>query len=140
MASVTLALFPMSLPGADGASVAVSGEYRLVAAFANIAGMALIAGYVRQTSVEAARMALALDVTQTVLSREQRLSALGALAAAAAHKLGTPLATISIVAQEMAREAPTPEVKDDAELLMAQSERCREILRRLTATPDKASD
>jgi two-component system sensor histidine kinase RegB len=90
--------------------------------------------------VEAARMALALDVTQAVLSREQRLSALGALAAAAAHELGTPLATISIVAKELAREAPTQDVRDDAELLIAQAERCREILRRLTETPDAASD
>jgi two-component system sensor histidine kinase RegB len=140
IATLGLALFAMPLPGADGVLIAVSREYRLAAALANIAGLALIGGYVRQTSVEAARMALALDVTQTVLSREQRLSALGALAAAAAHELGTPLATISIVAKEMAREAPTPEVKDDADLLMAQAERCREILRRLTATPDKASD
>ena len=51
-------------------------------------------------------MELALNVTETVLAREQRLSALGALAAAAAHELGTPLATITIVAKEMAREAP----------------------------------
>jgi two-component system sensor histidine kinase RegB len=79
-------------------------------------------------------------VTQAVLAREQRLSALGALAAAAAHELGTPLATISIVAKEMAREAVTPSVKDDADLLIAQAERCREILRRLTETPDAASD
>jgi two-component system sensor histidine kinase RegB len=96
---------------------------------------------VRQAAVEAARMALALDVTQAVLSREQRLSALGALAAAAAHELGTPLATISIVAKEMAREAPSGgQVREDAELLIAQAERCREILRRLTETPDAASD
>lgn len=85
-------------------------------------------------------MALALDVTQTVLAREQRLSALGALAAAAAHELGTPLATISIVAKEMAREAKDPQVKEDADLLIAQSERCREILRRLTDAPAAASD
>jgi two-component system sensor histidine kinase RegB len=115
-------------------------EYRMISGVANVAGTALIAGFVRQSVVEAARIALALDVTQAVLAREQRLSALGALAAAAAHELGTPLATISIVAKEMAREATTPTVKDDAELLIAQSERCREILRRLAATPDKASD
>jgi two-component system sensor histidine kinase RegB len=85
-------------------------------------------------------MALALDVTQAVLAREQRLSALGGLAAAAAHELGTPLATISIVAKEMVREAPTPQVREDAELLMTQAERCREILRRLTDKPENASD
>jgi two-component system sensor histidine kinase RegB len=115
-------------------------EYRMMAGVANVAGIALIAGFVRQSVVEAARIALALDVTQAVLAREQRLSALGALAAAAAHELGTPLATISIVAKEMAREAVTPAVKDDADLLIAQAERCREILRRLAATPDKATD
>lgn len=139
-ASLLLAAFALPLPAPDGLSIAILPEYRLAAALANIAGIALISGYVRQAAVEAARMALALDVTQTVLSREQRLSALGALAAAAAHELGTPLATIAIVAKEMVREAPTPTVKEDAELLMAQADRCREILKRLTATPDKASD
>lgn len=115
-------------------------EYRLAAGIAIVAGTGLVAAYVRQSAAEAARMALALDVTQTVLAREQRLSALGALAAAAAHELGTPLATISIVSKEMAREAINPTVKDDAELLMAQAERCREILKRLTETPDAATD
>ncbi|MDZ4373895.1 MAG: ActS/PrrB/RegB family redox-sensitive histidine kinase [Phenylobacterium sp.] len=115
-------------------------EFRFVAGLANVAGIALVASYVRQSVAEASRMALALDVTQKVLAREQRLSALGALAAAAAHELGTPLATISIVAKEMAREATTPNIKEDADLLIAQSERCREILRRLAATPDEASD
>jgi two-component system sensor histidine kinase RegB len=140
LAALLLAFFALPLPGVDGAVIAVSPGYRVAAAIATIAGIALIGGYVRQAAVEAARMALALDVTQTVLSREQRLSALGALAAAAAHELGTPLATIAIVAKELGREAPTPAVKEDAELLTAQAERCREILRRLTETPDKASD
>lgn len=118
----------------------LSLEFRLVAGLANVAGIALLTSYVRQSVEEAARMALALDVTQKVLAREQRLSALGGLAAAAAHELGTPLATISIVAKEMAREAATPQVREDAELLMSQAERCREILKRLAATPDKATD
>ena len=139
-ASLALAFLFLPLPASDGALIVASREYRVAAAIANIAGIALIAGYVHQAAMEAARMALALDVTQTVLSREQRLSALGALAAAAAHELGTPLATIAIVAKEMAREAPTPAVREDAELLTAQAHRCREILQRLAATPDKASD
>jgi two-component system sensor histidine kinase RegB len=139
-ASVTLVFLAMPLPSATGEIVAPTLGYRGAAAAANVAGIALIAGYVRQATEESARMALALDVTQAVLAREQRLSALGALAAAAAHELGTPLATISIVAKEMSREAPTPQVKEDAALLIAQAERCREILRRLGETPAAASD
>lgn len=139
--AVSLVLAVVSLPYPSATPEPRLGlEYRLAAGVANMAGTALVAGFVRQSVVEAARMALALDVTQAVLAREQRLSALGALAAAAAHELGTPLATISIVAKEMVREAPTPASRDDAELLVAQAERCREILRRLAATPDEASD
>ncbi|MEO8114831.1 MAG: ActS/PrrB/RegB family redox-sensitive histidine kinase [Phenylobacterium sp.] len=138
-ASLLLAFFGLPRPGPD-VMPAMPNAYRMAAAMANIAGIALIATYVRQSAEESARMALALDVTQAVLAREQRLSALGALAAAAAHELGTPLATIAIVAKELAREAPTPLVKEDAELLITQAARCREILRRLTDAPDAASD
>jgi two-component system, sensor histidine kinase RegB len=138
--SATLAFVSLPLPQAPDMAAAIPLSFRIGAAIANLAGIALTAGYVRQAAVESARMALALDVTQAVLAREQRLSALGALAAAAAHELGTPLATISIVAKELGREAPTQAVKEDAELLVSQAERCREILRRLTETPDAASD
>ncbi|HLZ74555.1 ActS/PrrB/RegB family redox-sensitive histidine kinase [Phenylobacterium sp.] len=138
--SAVLAIVSLPLPQSPGMEVVIPLSFRVAAALANIAGIALTAGYVRQAAVESARMALALDVTQAVLAREQRLSALGALAAAAAHELGTPLATISIVAKELGREAPTPAVKEDAELLVSQAERCREILRRLTETPDAAAD
>jgi two-component system sensor histidine kinase RegB len=105
--SLVLAFAFLPLPEAPGLSAVPPLSYRFGSAVANIAGIALTAGYVRQAAVESARMALALDVTEAVLAREQRLSALGALAAAAAHQLGTPLATISIVAKEMAREAPS---------------------------------
>jgi len=139
-ASIALAFFHMPLPMAHGQALDLPMSFMLGAAAANVAGIAVIAGSVRQAAAESTRMALALDVTQTVLSREQRLSALGALAAAAAHELGTPLATIAIVAKEMAREAASPQVKEDAELLIAQAARCREILRRLTDAPAEASD
>ena len=109
--------------------------YRLAAAAAVIGAVMFTAGYAWLAARQAGRMELALHVTQAVLAREQRLSALGGLAAAAAHELGTPLATIAVVAKELAREGPE-EVREDARLLLSQTERCREILRRLTETPE----
>ncbi|KRB51197.1 MAG: ActS/PrrB/RegB family redox-sensitive histidine kinase [Phenylobacterium sp.] len=138
--SILLAFVHLPLPAMGAMGFAPPLTFMIGCAVANIAGIIVITGTVRQAAEESSRMALALDVTQAVLAREQRLSALGALAAAAAHELGTPLATISIVAKELAREAPTASVKEDADLLIAQSERCREILRRLTDAPAAASD
>ena len=137
--ALLMTVFSLPLPGPDGAALHLPFSYRLGALAALLGGIGVTASYVREAAQETARRALALDVTQAVLARERRLSALGALAAAAAHELGTPLATIAIVAKEMAREAPDGQVKEDAELLMAQAQRCREILTRLTQTPD-ASD
>ncbi|MDX2237999.1 MAG: ATP-binding protein, partial [Hyphomonadaceae bacterium] len=78
-----------------------------------------------------------LSEAQAVLAREQRLSALGGLAAAAAHELGTPLATIHLVAKEMARGlAPESPLAEDVALLVSQSERCRAILKQLSIKPE----
>jgi len=66
--------------------------------------------------------------------REHRLSALGELAAAAAHELGTPLATIQLTAKEMMRDLEHDEIlRDDAALLVEQAKRCRDILGRLSS-------
>jgi two-component system sensor histidine kinase RegB len=83
-------------------------------------------------------MSAGLAATQLALSREHRLAALGALATAAAHELGTPLGTIAVVARELERTFPedSPEI-EDVRLLRAQAERCRAILARL-ANPEEA--
>lgn len=137
--AVLLTFAGLPLPGAAGDFLTPPLGYRLGALAALAAGLGITAAFVREAAQETARRALALDVTQAVLARERRLSALGGLAASAAHELGTPLATIAIVAKEMVREAATPQVREDAELLMAQAQRCREILTRLSQTPE-ASD
>jgi two-component system sensor histidine kinase RegB len=134
-----LAVNFMPLPWAGGQAPMLPDGYRMAVAAAVIIGLAFTAGYAWQAASESQRMELALNVTETVLAREQRLSALGALAAAAAHELGTPLATISVVAREMAREAPAGPMREDALLLVQQAQRCRDILKRLAETPE-ASD
>lgn len=136
--AAALALTVLDLPMAwsDGTTLALPLLYRIGSALAVIVGIAFTGGYAFQAANEAARMELALNVTETVLAREQRLSALGALAASAAHELGTPLATIAVVAKEMAREAPEGPLREDAWLLVDQAQRCRDILKRLAETPD----
>jgi two-component system sensor histidine kinase RegB len=85
-------------------------------------------------------MSAALTAAELVLAREQRLSALDGLAAAAAHELGTPLATIALVAKELKRELKASgSVADDVDLLISQAARCRDILSRL-ANRDAQSD
>ncbi len=82
---------------------------------------------------ERRQMSEALSAAEMVLAREQRLSALDGLAAAAAHELGTPLGTITLVSKELLRSVPenSPHYEDVA-LLRSQAERCREILGRLS--------
>ena len=103
--SAILAFASLPLPEAPGASVVLPLSYRVGAAVANIAGIALTAGYVRQAAGDSAPLAPALDVPHAGLAREQRARP-GALAAAAAHELGTPLAAISIVARNWAGGDP----------------------------------
>ncbi|MGF1454710.1 MAG: ActS/PrrB/RegB family redox-sensitive histidine kinase [Alphaproteobacteria bacterium] len=99
-------------------------------------GILFSSAYAWRVSVEADRMRTALSATQQVLSREQRLAALGSLAAAAAHELGTPLATIAITAKELSRDlTPDSPMYEDVELLRDQAYRCREILSRLSQEP-----
>ena len=114
--------------------------YRLGRSAALIIAIVFAGGFAHWSSTSGARRELALHVVETVLAREQRLSALGALAAAVAHELGTPLATISIIATEMAREAPEGPLRDDARLMVEQARRCRDILRRLAEKPDRQDD
>jgi len=89
---------------------------------------------------KACRTATLLTATRLALGREQRLAALGALAAAA-HELGSPLSTIAVTAHELSREVPadSPLAKDIA-LLAGQSERCRLILTKLTHRPETKGD
>jgi two-component system sensor histidine kinase RegB len=135
--TLALALFARTATWIALPPPAAYAPFRLGSAGALIVGMAFAAGYASWTSGESARNELALHVTETVLAREQRLSALGALAAAAAHELGTPLATITVVAKEMAREAADGPMADDAWLLVEQAQRCRDILKRLAETPER---
>ncbi len=95
-----------------------------------VLGIAFLSYYARQVSGETFDMSQALSATQMALGREQKLTALTGVIAAAAHELGTPLATIKLVSTELAEElADRPALREDAFLIRSQAERCAEILR-----------
>jgi two-component system sensor histidine kinase RegB len=96
-----------------------------------------IAAYAWSVAGEARRIRDAFAATQLALAREQRISAVGALAAAAAHELGSPLGTIAVIAKELVRELPPDSpYAEDAALLLSQSDRCRTILAELAHRPE----
>lgn len=95
----------------------------------NIA-LGFISVYSRRVTQEMNSMSDALSATQMALARAQKLNDLGGVVAAAAHELGTPLATIKLTSSELAEELDSqPELQEDAILIKQQADRCRDILR-----------
>jgi two-component system, sensor histidine kinase RegB len=138
--STILAFFHRPLPWSEANALSLPPTYVGGMWAALVCGTVFSAIYARRIAEEARLMSSALSATEIVLAREQRLSALDGLAAAAAHELGTPLATIALVAKELKREFPknSPHT-EDIDLLISQAARCRDILGRL-AVPEQLSD
>lgn len=110
--------------------------YKIGILSAVAASMPFLAIYVWRLTKEGRQMSAALAATELVLSREQKLHALDGLAAAAAHELGTPLSTITLVTNELDRQIDKNNpIRDDIVLLRSQAQRCREILQKLTRHP-----
>lgn len=94
-----------------------------------VVGTAFLGVYAHRVSTEARTLADALLATQMALAREQKLTDLGGVIAAAAHELGTPLATIKLVSSELMSELQfQPLLYEDAKLIREQADRCRDIL------------
>jgi two-component system sensor histidine kinase RegB len=97
--------------------------------FAIVVSIVFVGIYTRRVSTEIHSMSQALLATQMALGREQKLTDLGGVVAAAAHELGTPLATIKLVSSEMIGELDEgSDLRDDATLIRDQADRCRDIL------------
>ena len=95
-----------------------------------IIAVIFMGAYSRRVSSEMHAMSEALIATQMALAREQKLTDLGGVVAAAAHELGTPLATIKLASSELYEElSDRPDLREDAALIREQADRCRDILR-----------
>jgi two-component system sensor histidine kinase RegB len=79
------------------------------------------------------QLTTSLQATQLALVKEQKVSSFGALAAAAAHELGSPLSTISLAAKDIVSSlAPDSPLMEDVQLIISQGDRCRDILNDLS--------
>ncbi len=127
-------LFHWPLPWASVGAPVLPDLYLAGLWVALTVSVAFIGLHSWRVAEEARELADALAATELVLAREQHLSQLDGLAAAAAHELGTPLATIALVVKELEHTVPKndPHAEDIA-LLRDQVKRCRDILQKLTS-------
>ncbi len=137
--AVLLSLWHLPLPWYAGETFDLPSHYRYGILASVICGAAFIGFYAHRLAAEAQLMTDALAAAEHVLAREHRLQSLDGLAAAAAHELGTPLSTITVIARELERSLdPDSGLASDVRLLREQSQRCREILNTLTRRSGEA--
>lgn len=137
--ATSLLFWHQPLPWTPGVEFKLPRMYEFGLLAGIVVGTTFTSLYAWRATTESRTMSAALSATEQMLAQEQKLSALGSLAAAAAHELGTPLATITVTAKEMTRELPPGPLADDAELVLSQAQRCRSILEQLALrgdTPD----
>ena len=138
IATVCLFFVSLPLPWQAGTELNLPPLYKFGIGMALTTGVVFTSAYAWRVAADAEKLELALATTQDVLQREQRMAALGGLAAAAAHELGTPLATIQVVAKELLRASDGQgAAAEDAALILQQAERCRDILKRLSQQPEE---
>ncbi|SDU44928.1 ActS/PrrB/RegB family redox-sensitive histidine kinase [Stappia sp. ES.058] len=142
--ATTLALVHLPLPWPDDQTFRLPMIYATGVWVALMCSIAFMGAYAFRVAEEARQLSDALSASELVLAREQHLQALDGLAAAAAHELGTPLATVYLTAKELMHDikgAPEdrglPEtLHDDLALILSQAERCRDILSKLSSLSD----
>jgi two-component system, sensor histidine kinase RegB len=129
-----LALWSLPLPWSNAEPLVVPQLYRFGVWVSLLVGMTFLTVYAWRVSAEARRRQEALIATQAALARAQQMSAVGSLAAAAAHELGSPLGTMTLVTRDLQAElGDDPDFGEDIALLASQLERSRDILKSISA-------
>jgi len=125
-----VAFYHLPLVTADGEVQRLPNIFLFGFWAAIVIGISFLGLYADRVTSEMNKMSDALLATQMALAREQKLTDLGGVVAAAAHELGTPLATIKLVSSEMIDELEDrPDLREDMELIRDQADRCRDIMR-----------
>ena len=123
----------LPLPGIESNIFDVPNYYKQGILIAILIGLIFLSYFGIRFAGETKKRSEALNKLQEVISKEYELESLGGQAAAAAHSLGTPLATISVVAKELKKEIGNEkELSKDIDLLISQTKRCRDILKQIS--------
>jgi two-component system sensor histidine kinase RegB len=133
LCATVMVFFHFPLPWTSSEPLRLPPLYMVGIWLAILFSIGFIGVYAWQIAEEARKLSDAIAATELVLAREQHLSQLDGLAAAAAHELGTPLSTIAVIARELERAFPAGSAHaEDVHLLREQAQRCRDILAKLT--------
>jgi len=128
-----LTFFNMPLPGMEEYVLSFPNYYVTGILISLIIGLVFLSYFGIRFAGETKKRSDALNKLQQILAKEYELESLGGQAAAAAHSLGTPLATISVVSKEMRKEVgDDSKLTKDIDLLISQTKRCSEILKKIS--------
>jgi len=133
---IFLTFFHLDLPSSKDLHFHVPDYYLYAVPLAIIVGLIFLVYFGLKFGAESRKRKEALDNIQNIIAKEHELLSLGGQAAAAAHSLGTPLSTISLVINELKDELKgNKKLEKDIDLLISQSNRCNEILKKLSINP-----
>jgi two-component system sensor histidine kinase RegB len=128
-----ISFFYLPLPGEKMALLHFPDFYKIGIIISILIGLIFLSYFGIRFAGETKKRSEALNKLQEVISKEYELESLGGQAAAAAHSLGTPLATISVVVKELKKEiGDNKEFSKDIDLLISQTKRCSEILKQIS--------
>jgi two-component system, sensor histidine kinase RegB len=127
-----LGFFHMPLPWDSDDPLVLPPVYLLAVWLSILLAIGVTSLYAFQVTEEARKLSDALAATELVLAREQHLTQLDGLAAAAAHELGTPLSTIFLISRELEKTVHGGQLAGDLKTLREQAQRCRDILGKIT--------
>src|SRR3569623_648922 len=131
-----LGFFHLPLPWNGDEPLVLPPTYMIGVWLSIIMALVVTSLYAFQVTEEARKLSDALAATELVLTREQHLTQIDGLAAAAAHELGTPLSTIFLIANELQNaakdRAPDDPLITDVATIREQAKRCRDILAKIT--------
>ena len=130
---VLLTLYHLPLPYSGDLHFHVPNYYLYAIPIAVIIGLIFLTYFGARFGIESRKRTEALNKLELILAKEHELESIGVQAAAAAHSLGTPLSTITVVAKELEKEiGNNSKYSKDINLLLTQTKRCGDILKKLS--------